>query len=228
MHTPTLLSRGALVFGLMLLGAGCATDSDFATCFKETPWNSCVNFDGVDEALIGEWVLESEVVNTPAGSVTNPYRGRVVAFGIAERVNSITGELERYGLYGENYGSESAPNAPYPDCDGVLGTSGGAYRSEIDVDLDNYDPASSDPVPIISTLKTYPIGQQVQVTCERDGTPVKSNRASTPFGVGKADVDSAGAHVQYTYTLDNTWSTLVMTHSNSITGVDLTYTFERN
>ncbi len=223
-----MISRGAIVLGLMLLGAGCATDADFATCSKETPWDSCVNFDGVDEALIGEWALISEVVDTPAGSVTNPYNGRVVTFGIAERVNSVTGELERYGLYGEDYSTETAPDAASFYCNDVVGTAGGQYRSEVDVDLDAYDPASSDSVPMIATLKTYPIEQQVQVTCQYDGIPVKSNKASTPFGVGKAAMDSVGAHVQYTYTLDNTWSTLIMTHENTITGVDLTYTFKRN
>lgn len=235
----SFLKHGALAFGLVLLGTGCsAGPNDFAACFQETPWDSCVNFQGVDEALIGDWILVSEVVDTPVstsanptGVITNPFRGRTVTFGIAERVNSVTGELERYGLYGENYATETTDDATAgsvtSSCD-VLGTSGGEYRSEIDVDLDAYDPDSSAPAPLLSTLKTYPLGQTVAVTCQATGEAVRSNRASTPFGVGKAELDSYGAHLPYAYTISSDWQTLIMTNTNSISNVVLTYTFTRN
>lgn len=231
MIKPSAISRGAFVLGLLLLGAGCATDQDFATCFKETPWNSCVNFQGVDEALIGSWTLASEVVDAPVGSITNPFSGRTVTFGIDERINSVTGETERYGVYGENYATETTSDVTAADitssCD-VLGTAGGEYRSEVDIDLDAYDPASDEPAPLVATLKTYPSSQTVEVTCQATGESIKSNRASTPFGVGKAELDSYGAHLPYTYSISDDWQSLTMTNTNSITGVELTYTFTRN
>ena len=234
MNTSSLLTRGTVLLGVVLLGAGCSATEEFANCFKETAWGSCVNFNGIDEALIGSWTLASEVVDTPVstpsnptGIITNPFSGRTVIFGIDTRPNSVTGELESYGVYSEDYSTENVPDVWMSSCE-ALGTAGGTYRSEVDVDLDNYDPASPDPVPLIAELRIYPIGQNVSVVCRANGEPIRSSEASTPFGTGKGAVDSVGAHVPYTYTLSDDWSTLIMNNTNSITNVVLTYTFTRN
>jgi len=67
---------------LALIGTGCNDGSLLGDCVTDTPWGSCIDQNGIDEALLGPWVLQSQTVSTGDGTVTNPFSGRVTSFSV--------------------------------------------------------------------------------------------------------------------------------------------------
>src|SRR3989338_8920853 len=70
-------------FGLLALafiGAGCSSGGLYGTCVQETLWGSCIDHQGIDPALLGIWHLESQTLDTPPGTITNPFAGRTLEF----------------------------------------------------------------------------------------------------------------------------------------------------
>ena len=114
---------------------------------EEVDYN--IDQNGIDEALLGPWVLQSQTVSTGDGTVTNPFSGRVTSFSVGtfdleDDLGNVTTVADLQ--FSENYSSESAD-----DADGctVSGTSGGSWSV---VTTTNFD----DPTyPLIYELEVY-------------------------------------------------------------------------
>ena len=214
----TYLKLGALAIGVILLGAGCST-GPLADCYAETPWGSCIDSNGIDEALLGTWTLQSVNIN----GLTHPFNGRNTIFQVDTLGNAT------YGSYWEDWAPELKHNgaAGIPnECDSI-GVGAGSFRTEVDVDLDNYDPNNPPATPVIGTLKIYPSGSDVTMRCEATGIEIEVSGNTPPLGTGPAKFDSHGAHMPYTYVVSEDWSTLSMSFSPTGPGVPISYTFTR-
>ncbi|NQV12464.1 hypothetical protein HQ524_03795 [Candidatus Uhrbacteria bacterium] len=198
---------GTLLLSFALIGAGCNVVPQ-VPCDTITGHGSCVS-DGVDEALIGSWSLVSQQVFTPAGSITNPASGRTL-------------NIAADGSYTEDYSTETMPDGTalsiVSHCD-ILGLLSGAYEVESNLDLD-FDP----PVDV-AELHVVPNGGSPQVKCQADGIPITSNASTSPLGVGP--VEGVPPYVLYTYTMDDAWSQVVITQTNTIVNLKNIYTFKR-
>lgn len=221
----------AAFMALVLLGAGCFVDDpsfeNLEQCTEETPWGSCIDINGADWALIGTWELQSQVVATSEGTVTNPAFGRTTRFEIG--TFTVTDDLgnplseEADLTFSEDYSTEQFPGNT--DCT-VTGGFGGGWNVSSDINLD-HDPAnpSTGPATIynleITTDPTNP-----QVVCEgEDGASVRSNAATTPLGVGLGSYPVSGgfARLNYTYTVSGT-TLVIVKQEGSLTN---TYTYQR-
>ena len=218
------IALGALV----LLGAGCGSQ---IACHYETPWDSCVDSDGIDEALLGTWTLKGQAVQAPNGHVLdNPFTGRTLTFGHAmvdvedDHGNFISTNV---GSYVEDYSTERVDDQTAEgvtsSCD-VLGTLAGQWRTDfVPVPVDPNDPNTAYEIEWV--LQVTPGGGTPTVKCQADGTPVKSNQASTPLGVGVADSNYLGPYVEYDYQVSNDRTLLLIEQVNQFTGAVNVYTF---
>ncbi|PIR47892.1 hypothetical protein COV06_00630 [Candidatus Uhrbacteria bacterium CG10_big_fil_rev_8_21_14_0_10_50_16] len=210
---------GALALSLVLVGAGCWTGNPFAQCFATTPWNSCVNFDGVDQALIGTWTLDSVLI---AGQ-THPFSGRETTFAINSLGNTS------YGAYSEDWTTElkenNVPGFPSSNTCESIGYGGGTFKSEVDLDLATWDPNNPTPPSNVATLKVYPAGSDTTLRCQATGIEVESSGTTPPLGTGPVSSDSNGLHMAYTYTVNEDWTVLTLSFNPSTVGVPISYTF---
>ena len=197
------------MLSLVLLGAGCLSGDPFAQCLATTPWNSCINADGVDEALLGSWTLDSVLI---AGQ-THPFSGRETTFAI----NNL-GE-SNYGAYGEDWTNElkerSLPEYPgVSTCEGI-GYGGGSFKA-------SFDTAQSE-----ATLKVYPTGSNATLRCQANGIAIEVSGTTPPLGTGPVSTDADGLHMAYTYTISNDLSVLTISFNPSTDGVPISYTFRK-
>lgn len=209
---------------LALIGAGCTT-GPLGYCAEETPWGSCIDEDGFDDALLGSWRLQSQTVVIPGQPVVvNPFSGRTTTFSIEDI--ELEGETEDdpsiivyTGQYSENWSSETAG-----DCT-VEGFSGGTWEVDSVLDLDA-DVEPDEPHPLIYELAIIADPSNPVVTCGPD-EDINSSNASTPLGVGPGSVPLPDnfAKLTYEYTVDPAGSVLVLVGgTGSITN---TYVFTR-
>src|SRR3989338_1914645 len=210
-------------FGLLALafiGAGCSSGGLYGTCVQETLWGSCIDHQGIDPALLGIWHLESQTLDTPPGTITNPFAGRTLEFKLESftLIDDITGEETEVAdlQYFENWASEVSVNAP--GCL-VSGTSGGTWNTLGAVNFD-----TNPPTPYYELeINTDP--SNPSVVCEGADEPVKSNAASTPLGVGPGSVPQPDGFAQSHYSYSISGGTLTITNDDSI--IINTYVFQR-
>ncbi len=198
-----ILSRLAL-FSLFLVLASCSpgtpgllVDVPDADCADTTAHGTCIE-DGLDQALFGEWVLVSQSLDTPAGSIVNPFAGRTTDFG-------------GNGEYSEDYSTESTAD---------VSVGGLTSTCEVDGLLNGTWEVDESFV-----LRIVPSGDSPSVTCSAGGSSAGSNAATTPLGFGPGTGNPP--YVPYSYSLNSSWSTLTIVQENSITGVTTSYLFNR-
>ena len=217
-----LLTSFGLMACLVLAGAGCLDLDglpDDSFCWKVTPWDSCIDQYGIDNALLGSWTLQEQTVASPAGTVTNPFAGRILTFvvGEIEIEDFDTGEVIEVlpdPTYAENFTTETAG-----DCT-ASGYSGGNWKTGTSVDLNA--PGNSLWELSIVTDPMNPV-----VTCESGGSSAYSNAASTPLGVGPGShvVNGGYAKATYQYSIDPSHSSLMIT--TGVGGITNTFIFTR-
>ncbi|MBI2485073.1 hypothetical protein HYW18_02925 [Candidatus Uhrbacteria bacterium] len=192
---------------LLLLGAGCApstttidTSVDVADPDdlpeSDAAWtahNSIIT-DGVDEALVGTWVLAEQKV----AGVTNPFAGHYLTFSADKTLS-------------HDYSTERTERLPSCTVGGMVA---GTFFSELEVDLDvvgdtgDIDPSSG----AVSTLLYVTRDRQnPEVECPGSDVVVQSNTPTLPLGTGPLRTGSMGSGVRYTYEMDDDWQTLVVT-----------------
>lgn len=196
-----------LIMSVALVGAGC-TSLPLADCTATTAHGSCVS-NGIDDALLGAWRLESQTIVAPAGSIVSPSSGRTLTFAPD-------------GTYVDDYSTESIPDGSAlsitSTCD-VMGSLSGSYTVDSFVDL---DVATS---PTVDELHITPDGGSPKVVCQATGIAVTSNTASSPLGVGP--VEGTPPYVNYTYSMTTDLNTLTIVQTNTIVDVQNVYKFVR-
>ena len=188
----TTLKLGALAVAFLLAGAGCTDSLSLSlSCVEETPWGGCITESGADSELLGSWQLVSQQVVAPAGTIDNPFNGRILVFNTLNGANG----------YAENWAPEVVTN------DSTTCTTEGGNGGNWSV-----VPIVDDNGNAVWELRITPSGyDNVEVTCDDGGLiQVTSTSASTPLGVGPA-VDAAtgslasatttDAYVPYTYAI---------------------------
>ncbi|HJN85123.1 MAG TPA: hypothetical protein QF873_02285 [Patescibacteria group bacterium] len=202
-----ILKIGTMLLGVVLVGAGC-TITPPVSCDTTTAHDSCIS-NGVDEALVGSWTLQSQQVFTPAGSITNPASGRT--WNVADN-----------GTYTEDYSTETLPDGTAlsvtSHCD-ILGLLSGSYEAESNLNLD------VDPPVDVAELHVVPNGGSPEVKCQADGSTITSNAATSPLGLGP--VEGVPPYVLYTYTMNDSWDRVIVTQTNNIVNLRNVYTFTR-
>jgi hypothetical protein len=195
------------MLSVVLIGVGCSTGPG-VNCEATTSHDSCV-YEGVDEALVGTWTLESQSINASVGTITNPSSGRTLT-------------ILNDGSYTEDYSTETIPDKTVSgitsSCD-ISGVLTGDYEVQSDLDLDQ------DPPPVVNQLLITPNGGSPTVKCGAGGTSIKANTASSPLGVGPAT--GTPPYVVYTYTMNDDWTTLTIIQNNTIANITNTYVFTR-
>lgn len=210
----------------VLVGAGCGTSlSEFsnADC-KATPWASCINSDGVDSALTGQWVLESETISKNGQSFTTPLHGRVTTFS-TRAVTEVTGDegfIDERGTFSEDFNPETGVDTNVlgmqTTCD-VIGNRVGDYF--IDTSTDTPLDASGTAAIRDLVLWIQPTGGAQSLTCVADGSEVASTGTTTPLGNSFAT--SKG--IPYRYEISADHQTLTLKNRNPV-DVLITYVFK--
>jgi hypothetical protein len=212
---------------VVLGGAGC---EQVTACRYETEWNSCVDTDGVDEALLGSWTLKGQTVSTANGDITNPFKGRTLTF-IKDSI-VMTDELGndtviKHGTYMEDWSSESASDKSMSGvtsgCD-VLGTAGGNWNATYELDPATVNNAQAS---VVYKLQITPDGGTPKVTCQATGVAINSNLASTPLGVGPTSSNATTTFVEYSYSVNPEWNLLTVQQDNQYSGAKNTFVFTR-
>src|SRR3989338_784178 len=230
---------GIIVFGLMLVGAGCSS-SLLGSCLITTPWGSCIDENKIDSGLLGVWQLTDQTLQTPAGNVTNPFYGRTLTFKIEtldvpDPVNPSATITEVFGAYEESWGSETGtgdkevatPSEGVAEsaCE-VTGNAFGTWGAWHGSDFDNTNPDGT--FPVQSQLEIAPSsGDGPIVVCSAGGSQVHAKAGSTPLGEGYGTFAVSGGGVVYDYTLDASLTTLVLTGENPVSDVKNILTFTR-
>ncbi len=193
---------------VVLLGAGCASGPSLTSCDTITDHDSCIQ-DGVDEALVGTWILESQSLSAQSQSITSPFHGRTLIIG-------------NNGTYADDYSTEVVQDVVAggitSSCD-VLGSLSGSYVAESNLNL------NIDPPPTVNELHIVPNGGSPKVTCQATGAPSPSNASTLPLGWGP--VEGNPPYVLYTYTMSEDWNTLTIVQTNTIVNTVITYVFTR-
>lgn len=226
MNTKSSLNIFALFIAVIILvGAGCQSSSSIADC-KRTPWDSCVNSDGIDSALTGDWILESETISKGGQSFTTPLHGRVTSFGyraVTEAAND-SGFIDQRGTFSEDFNTETGidttVNSIQTTCE-VIGVNAGDYFIDVSTD----DPLAPNQAVEINDLVLYiqPTGGSQGLTCESGNDSITSTGTSTPLGNSFAT--SNGIPYRYEMSLDK--RTLTLKNRNPV-DVLITYIFKRN
>jgi hypothetical protein len=222
------------LLALLFIGAGCSITpygNSFGSCVITTPWGSCIDENGVDDSLLGTWQLTDQTISGPAGSVSNPFTGRLLTFRIDtledDTDDSSIPEIATHGSYSEDWSTESGGDVTTvgsiaSECV-VSGTADGGWSAWSGLDLDN--PDSDGNFPTVSTLDISPAGGGPLVECNAGGSTVTSTAASTPLGTGPSTLSIPGGGVEYTYSVSG--DMLVLVNYNTFTGVTNTLTFSR-
>lgn len=237
------MKLSVISFGLFFL-AGCSsapsTPSLIGSCLITTPWGSCIDENGIDSGLLGVWQLTDQTLNTPAGTITNPYYGRTLTFTIEsidvpDPTDPSATITDVYGMYTEKWGAETgtgdkevatpSEGTAASECT-VTGVVDGTWSTWSGLNFDNPNPDGS--FPVFNELEIAPNGEdQPQVVCSGGGVDVGASAGTTSLGTGPGTFVVPGGGVVYTYTISPTEGTLILVNENPYSNVTNTLTFKR-
>jgi len=167
--------------------------------------------DTTENPILGSWTLQSQIINSPAGTMTHPASGHTLNF-------------KSDGTYYEDYSTETIPDVTVDNpvasvtnhCE-ISGYVEGKYISEEIFDLDSNESFTS--------LEILPEGgQKPQIVCETSTGGNGGATSATTVSLGHGPGNNNG-YVPYTYTLEE--NTLVITQKNEATGVTTISTFSK-
>jgi len=165
--------------------------------------------------LLGSWILESQTIISPAGTIVHPFKGRTLTF-----LNNNT--------YTEDYSTEIVPdktvNNPVQTvtthCD-VSGLVTGKYRINSQWNYDLEPPSSENTLEVIPTG-----GEKPKIECQTNtgGNPYGSTATTVALGHGPGNSDG---YVEYTFNLNDSSTQLSIEQTNSGTGIKTIYIFTK-
>ena len=225
MKIPSSLNVfGLFLITLVLVGAGCQIDTTPPDC-RMTPWDSCISDDGVDSALTGQWVLESETISKNGQSFTTPLHGRITTFAHRQTTSADqeSGFMDQRGTFSENFNTETGIDTNVTGiqttCE-VIGENTGAYFIDVTTDDPMFAGSSIPSANDLVLFITIEGGAQ-GLTCESGGSEIESGGTTIPLGHGFAT--SRG--VAYHYEISPDWQTLTINNTNPV-GILTKYIFK--
>jgi len=167
--------------------------------------------DTQENPILGSWTLQSQVIQSPAGTMTHPASGHTLTF-------------KPDGTYLEDYSTETIPDITVDNpvvsvtnrCE-ISGFVEGKYISEEIFDLDANKSFNS--------LEILPEGgEKPEIVCETSTGGNGGSTSATTVSLGHGPGNDNG-YVPYTYTLDS--NLLIITQENQGTGVTTVSTFTK-
>ncbi|MDA1038169.1 MAG: hypothetical protein O2877_00595 [bacterium] len=208
-----------LFSALIFLGAGCSV-LDQAACIGTTPWGSCVTEDGMDQALLGNWILDEQTISKNGQTVGNPFHGRKLSI-----VTSVAPEgsvQDVVGRFQEDFSSEIGGSGSVAGVTSTC-TSSGGNQGTIIIGVNTSTPLVANSIIPSSALTLFITseGSTNEVECSAGGSTFSSNNSSIALGEGFSTTGS----VSYEYFLSDDWQDLTLVHQNPANGVNINYLF---
>ncbi len=221
---------GLVLLVLIFAGAGCSFQ-DQASCIGMTEWDSCITEDGMDQALIGDWILDEQTISKGGQAVGNPFTGRRLSITTALAPEGSVQDL--IGRFNEDFSSEVGGSVTINGVTNTnLGTpvdvtstcaSSGTNLGKLVVGVSTTTPIEANSVIPSSALTLFITSEDdtSEVQCQAGGSVFSSNNSSIALGEGFSTTGS----VAYSYFLSDDWKSLTMVHHNPANGININYLF---